>query len=219
MSVLQQIERAFSQFLDFLLPHSPESVIARALSEETLEPLLNPITHLREPWIIALFSYYNPKARALLKSIKYRGEKAPLAALGRVAAREIEYIISEKRKFENWHDILVVPMPSSPARMRGRGYNQAERIALAILPNLSEKVEYAPDVLSRLNRKSQVHTPREQRHRNIQGAFFALRPEKIRGKCILIIDDVVGSGTTLKDARRALLQAGAADVAAVALAH
>lgn len=219
MSLLSQIERALSQFFDMLLPHSPESVMARALSEETLEPLLNPVTHLREPWIIALFSYYNPKARALVKSIKYRGEKGPLAALGRVAAREIEHIIGEKRKFENWHDILIVPMPSSPSRLRGRGYNQAERIALAILTNLSEKVEYAPDVLARLNRKSQVRMRREERHRNIRGAFFALRPEKIRGRCILIIDDVVGSGTTLKDARRALLQAGAADVAAVAIAH
>ncbi len=219
MSVLSQIERLFSDFLDMLLPHSPESVIARAFSEETLEKLTQPVTHLHEPWIIALFPYYNPKVRALVKSIKYRGEQGPLPALGRVVAREIMNIIGEKRKFDDWRDILIVPMPSSPSRLRWRGYNQSERIALAILPNLTEKIEYAPDVLARMNRKSQVKIQRERRHHNIQGAFFALRPEKIRGRCILIIDDIVESGSTLKDARRALMQAGATDVAAVAIAH
>ncbi|MEK9176754.1 MAG: phosphoribosyltransferase family protein [Patescibacteria group bacterium] len=219
MSVLKQIKRTVSNLLDLLLPHSPESVIARALSEETLTGMMKPVAHANEPWIIALFSYYDPKARALVKSIKYRSEEGPLPALGRVVAREVMKVIAEKRERNGWRDILIVPMPSSPSRLRWRGYNQSERIALSILPHLTEKIEYAPDVLGRADRKSQVKVSKERRHRNIHGAFFALRPEKIRGRCILIIDDVVETGATLKEARYALLEVGAIDVAALVVAH
>ncbi len=208
-----------SNIIDAILPLSSEAAIARSLSEETLGKLLNPVTHAREPWITALFSYYNPKVRALIRAIKYRGEKAPLPALGAVVAEEIMPLLEEKRLYGGWGDILMAPVPSSAERLRTRGYNQADRIALAILPHLRTAVTYAPDILGRENRESQVNIPKERRHKNIQGAFFALRPEKIRGACILLIDDVVESGTTLKDAKRALMAAGATDVMAVAIAH
>lgn len=219
MRLPPDIVRIFSLITDSILPLSPESNIARTLTEEILQSILAPITHRREPWINALFPYLNPKIRALLRSIKYRGEKAPLPALGAIASEEILGVIEDKTLLEGWRDILMVPVPSSSKRLRKRGYNQADRIALAILPYLHNTVQYAPDILARQDRPSQLDVPKEMRHRNVEGAFFALRPEKIHGRYILLIDDVVESGTTLKDARRALIEAGALDVIAVAMAH
>lgn len=214
-----QLKRLFWIFLDTILPLSTEAAIARTLNEETLVGMVHPTIHAREPWIMALMSYYNPKVRALIRAIKYRGEKAPLPALGKIAADEILHVLSNKKTLSGWDRVMIVPVPSSVERLRSRGYNQAERITLAILPYLGRDVEYTPDVLARKDRQSQVRVAPERRHHNIQGAFFVLRPDKVAGTNILLIDDVVESGTTLADAKRALMDAGARDVMAVAMAR
>lgn len=219
MWLLREIERVTFQIIDALLPHSPEAVIARSLSEETLARLLHPVTYKKEPWITALLPYYNPRVRALIWAIKFRSEQGPLPALGTVAGREIASMLEKKAARDGWRNVLFTPIPSSPDRMRSRGYNQSERIALAVLPHLGDMIEYSPDILSRKNRESQVRLSPERRHRNVEGAFFTLRPEKVRGRYIVLIDDVVETGATLTDARRALLASGAAGVLAVVMAH
>lgn len=213
------VSRIATLVADSVLPPAPESIIARAVTEEMLEALAAPAARREEPWVHALFPYHDPNVRALLKAIKYRGEKAPLPALGTVASQEILGILEDKTLLEGWRSVLMAPVPSSPKRRRERGYNQADRIARAVLPFLPGSVEYAPDILERRERQSQVDVPREERRRNVAGAFFVPRPEKVRGRHILLIDDIVESGATLSDARRALLGSGAADVIAVAMAH
>jgi len=219
MRIPSAITQVFSAFLDALLPLSSESVIARALDEEELVKLITPVSHRREPWVYCMFRYSDPKVRALMRAIKYRGEKAPLSALGRITADEIMSILEDKVLLEGWKDILLTPVPSSPQRLRNRGYNQADRIALAALPHLENMLSYAPDILARHDRVSQVKVEKGGRRENIRNAFFVLRPEKINGKYVILIDDVVESGTTLEDARRALIEAGAVDVIAIAIAH
>lgn len=213
------IAKLFSALIDSVLPPSPESVIARAITEESLEKLLSPATLNNEQWVSALFPYANPRVRALVRAIKYRNETVPLPALGRVASQEILGMLEDRMLLEGWRDVLMVPIPGSPERLKERGYNQADRIALALLPCLAGSVAYEPKALSRRARPSQVDVPREARRQNVEGAFFVSRPEKIRGRYILLIDDVVESGATLSDARRALLEEGALEVIAVAMAH
>lgn len=219
MRLPQNIARIFSAVIDGIIPPAPESLVARAITEERLARILRPEALPEAPWITALFPYANPDIRALIRAIKYRGEKAPLPALGAVASEEILGILEDMTFMENWRDVLLLPVPSSPARMRERGHNQAERIAEAVVPHLAGAVMYAPHILARHARPSQVDVPREARRQNVEGAFFVSHPDTIRGRYILLIDDVVESGATLADARRALLSAGAKDVIALAMAH
>ena len=216
---MYSIARFFQKLLDLVLPLSPESLIARSISEEVLADLLNPVTVRGESWITALFPYQNPKIRALVRAVKYRGEKMPLSALGRVAADEVLEIIAEKKTLSGWSEIMLVPIPTSSERLRSRGYNQTERIAWVILPHLGSGIEYDPDVLTRTERKSQGEVTPHDRKKNVQDAFSVLRADKVTGRKIILIDDVVESGATLHDARRALLRAGATDVIAIAIAH
>lgn len=213
------IKKFLQAILDSFIPLSSESRIARTLSEQTLQELLHPVIHRDKQWIVALFPYRNRKVRALVRAIKYRGEKAPLPSLGRIIADEITHTLSEKSALGGWHIPLIIPIPSSEKRLRSRGYNQAERLTLAILPHLVGSVEYAPDVLGREDRPSQVSVSKEERRNNIEGAFFVIRPEKVRGTQILLIDDVAETGTTLSDAKRALKEAGADDVLAFTIAQ
>lgn len=205
--------------LDSIIPLSSESVIARSLSEETLTALVHPMIHRDRPWITALFPYRNHKVRALIRAIKYRGEKAPLPALGKILSDEIIHTLSSKKALAGWSTPLLIPIPSSRARLKARGYNQVERIILATLPYLEHHVLYAPDVLGREDRISQVSVAKAEREKNIEGAFFVIRKEKVAGTHIILIDDVAETGTTLMDAKRALMEAGATDVIAITLAH
>lgn len=213
------IGHIFRRILDALIPISSESAIARSLSEETLTELLHPMIHRDKQWIVALFPYRNPKVRALIRAIKYRGEKAPLPALGRILADEIIQILADKKTLEGWRNPLLIPIPSSSARLKSRGYNQVERIILATLPHLEGQVTYAPDVLGREDRASQVEVLKSEREKNIAGAFSVIRPEKVSGMHVILIDDVAETGTTLSDAKRALIGAGASEVIAITLAH
>lgn len=216
---MQTFFKVLRGLIDSLIPLSSESVIARSLSEETLHELLHPMIHRDKPWITALFPYRNPKVRALVRAIKYRGEKAPLPALGRITADEVAHTLSQKQNLEGWSRPLLIPIPSSPERLRSRGYNQAERITLAMLPHLETIVDYAPDVLGREDRPSQVKVSKMEREKNISDAFFILRREKVRDLYVVLVDDVAETGTTLEDAKRALMDAGAEGVIAITVAH
>lgn len=132
--------------------------------------------------------------------------------------------------------LLVVPIPLSPARLRQRGYNQAELLARALLKHASSSIvipdlirdpgiqsqpfEFIQGALSKTrDTKRQVQTnSRDERLSNLRNAFKA-DPKKVQGRHIILLDDVATTGATLCEAKQALHQAGAASVTCLALAH
>ena len=207
------------RLLDAVIPPAKDAEIARLITGESLIPLLRREALPDEPWITYLFPYSNRDIRALIKALKYRGERAPLLSIGKIIGDEILDMLYEKRSFEGWDAPLMIPIPGSAKRVRERGFSQAERIADALMPVLKDAVTYLPDALKKDERKSQVQVPRTKRVENVFGSFSVKETKIVFGKCIILIDDVVESGATLKDAKRALLGAGAKDVIALAIAH
>lgn len=111
-------------------------------------------------------------------------------------------------------DALIVPVPLSAARLVERGFNQASILAAAL------GGELAPRVLVRArNTPPQVGLSRERRAINVRGAFRARAPSRIRGRDVVLVDDVVTTGATLRAAASALFDAGARSVAGCALAR
>jgi ComF family protein len=204
--------------VDAILPPRPDVVLARTLTKEALRKKLRPrLTH--EPWLLAFFEYQDPSVRALIRAVKFYGDTKTLPALGEVTSDFLMDMISDRREMAGWNTPLLVPMPASKKRLRERGYNQVERIGKALMPFLGEAVIYAPNALVRQDRESQVRIPREERAKNISGAFFVPNTEAVSGKQIILLDDVVETGSTMKDARRALLAAGASEILGIAIAH
>jgi ComF family protein len=112
---------------------------------------------------------------------------------------------------------LVLPMPLAPRRLAERGFNQALLLARRLAP---AKVE--TQLLLRLRETgSQTALARRERQANVGGAFGVepLRAGEIRGRQLLLVDDVMTSGASLHAAAHALRQAGASRVAAVVLAR
>lgn len=204
--------------LDAVFPPKDEVFVARAVTPEELGALVRPRL-VEEAWMRVFFSYRDPKVRALIRSIKFYGETAVIPRIAEVCAGHVSEMISDRVRTEGWDVPLLIPMPSSKKRLRDRGYNQAERIAEAFARELTDSVVYAPGTILREDRKSQVRIAREERARNIYGAFRVAPGAELRGKQVILIDDVIESGSTMKDARRALTAAGVGDVLGIALAN
>ena len=109
---------------------------------------------------------------------------------------------------------LIVPVPASGKK---RGYNVPELMVLPLAKAM--EVPLAPQALVRTRAKRhQAGLPLEQRMANVAGAFRAAQPQQLEGKRILLVDDVITTGTTAAACAQALLHAGADSVFALAFA-
>ncbi len=102
---------------------------------------------------------------------------------------------------------LVMPVPLAYKRIVKRGYNQATILAAPIAKILNVKMDI--DSIWREHRKDMGHLNPRQRAENIRGVFHVKHPQNIRGKTILLVDDVMTSGATFGELRRVLKRAGA----------
>ncbi len=204
--------------IDLIFPPKEDARKAESLTPEELLALFHPRL-AKESWIVSLFPYTHPSVRALIRGVKFYDVKQPLPIVGALAGEYLIESIADKKTFSGWNTPLLVPIPSSKKRLWERGYNQAERFAAHIYESLGDSVIYAPEILAREDRESQTRVARSQREENTAGAFFVPDSEKVSGKYIILVDDVVESAGTMNDARRALIEANAADVFGVAIAH
>jgi predicted amidophosphoribosyltransferase len=201
---------------DALLPRHPRAERARALSEREIADLVVHTTLPKHSWIHALLPYRDERVRALIQAVKYYGEQDVAEIVAPYGAECLMELVSEKRSFEGWGRAVIAPIPTSGRRLRERGYNQAAVFARAIHASFPE-AQYDESLLTREERPSQVHLPRAARSVNMRGAFHA--SARASGRFVILVDDVVESGSTLCAAREALLDAGAKDVIAIAIAH
>ncbi|MEK7530865.1 MAG: hypothetical protein AAB573_03270 [Patescibacteria group bacterium] len=204
--------------ISLVVPRHPDAEYARGVSRDTIESLLSPRILREEPWIHSILPYERRAVRSVIKSIKFYGEVGMVNLIAPVAADYLTDVLSDLAQTQGWNDPLIVPVPTSRARLSSRGYNQAALIARAI-QNRIDGVEYA-EVLGREDRKSQIRAgTRAERKRNIADSFFVTDSTRVSKRCIVLIDDVVETGATLADCKRALIKAGAARVIALAIAH
>jgi ComF family protein len=155
------------------------------------------------------YAIYSGLVRKAIHQLKYRRD----LGMGRIMA---ELIYSDLIRLFSPVD-LVIPMPLSKERMKMRGYNQAAAITghFCELSNW----QHAPKALLKIkNTESQVHLSVEERMANLEGAFEADQ-DIVRGKKVLIVDDVFTTGSTMRQATKALKAGGASRVYAATIAR
>ena len=104
----------------------------------------------------------------------------------------------------------IMPVPLARRRLFKRGYNQATLLARPIARATRIKIDH--DSVRRKYRDDMGHKTARERAENIHGVFYVVHPDKIRGKKILLVDDVMTSGATFSELRRVLIRAGATAV-------
>lgn len=105
---------------------------------------------------------------------------------------------------------IVMPVPLAYRRLVHRTYNQATLLARPIARAYNARLDV--DSVRRKYRPDMGHKNARQRAENIRGVFRVVRPDKIRGRRILLVDDVMTSGATFMELRHALMRAGATAV-------
>lgn len=116
---------------------------------------------------------------------------------------------------------LIVPVPLHRGRLRARRYNQAALLARSLdHQSAGPSGRFVPDLLVRARKTpSQEGLGRFARQRNVRNAFAVTAPERVSGRTVLVVDDVLTTGATVGECVAALRQAGAAAVDVVTLAR
>jgi ComF family protein len=147
------------------------------------------------------FFAYNKgsKYQHLIHFIKYKG----LKELGFETGRRFGIALSASPGFNSVD--FVVPVPLHPKKQKQRGYNQSEWIARGVSDSLKKPVS-AGNLRRNLHTSTQTRKTRYERWENVDNIFEVIRPEEFAGKHILLIDDVVTTGSTLESCAVQLLQ-------------
>jgi ComF family protein len=111
--------------------------------------------------------------------------------------------------------VLLVPVPLHRSKLRQRGFNQAEliaRAAMKIAP-VRGRLRFCAGVLERKRETaSQIGLTSHQRRENLRGAFGVAQPELVKGRQVLVVDDIYTTGATVSECARVLGRAGATKV-------
>ncbi len=186
---------------------------------------ISKICHKDFPYVLgAAASYGDETMRTLIHHLKFRGVRSAAEPLAAIMA---EYLLKTGIDCAGY---CIIPVPLSAKRERERGFNQSELIGKILaghlaIPNFSRgksgghSASLETKILVRIR-----HTPPQsstenarEREMNVRGCFAA-PPDSLRGKNIILIDDVTTSGATFFEAARAVKNAGAKKIIALAAA-
>jgi ComF family protein len=159
------------------------------------------------------FASHEGKLRALVQRLKYDGYRPLARPLARFLAHAAEQL--SEQSFD-----IVVPVPLHRKRERQRGFNQAEILAKE-LARLRKIPLGSRDCMRVRDTPPQTGLRAAERRKNVAGAFAVPHPERVQGKRVLLIDDVLTTGATASACAQALRKAGAKGVwvATLARAH
>ena len=148
------------------------------------------------------WSIFEGPIRNVLHRLKYRRD----IGLGEALTPQLADFLTGLQ----WPIDLMVPVPLGRKRIAERGYNQVSLIARPLA--MAMGLAYATDALARSREtRSQVGLTRTERQQNVRSAFCA-EQRRVKGRVVLVVDDVATTGSTLSSCAEALYAAGARDV-------
>jgi ComF family protein len=175
-----------------------------------------------ESSIYAVYDYRDPLIKRAIWDLKYHNRINLGRKLGQLLYGAFIEEVSDMRIYSSGQPLLVIPVPLSPTRRKKRGYNQAEIIAKEFaLCGGKEVLELQNNIVKkRIDTKPQAKiTNRNERLRNIKDVFEIKNPSFVKGRTIIIIDDVTTTGGTIKEIIKLLKNSGAKKVVGFAIAH
>ena len=151
------------------------------------------------------------KVQQLIHQLKYRGKKEIGISLGK------HYGIELKKSPLFSSANVVMPVPLHRKKMKKRGYNQSETFAQGIAQSMD--IESPANVLLRkFSSDTQTRKSRFARWKNVEEIFCVVAPEKLEGKHVLLVDDVVTTGSTLEACANKILEVPGTKVSVATIA-
>jgi ComF family protein len=154
----------------------------------------------------------NGKVQQLLHALKYKDHPEIGLTLGRV--------YGDKMIHAGFHvDFeIIIPVPLHPSRKRKRGYNQSAKFAEGLSERLG--VPFSDHIMARrLKTETQTRKSKIDRWENMGDVFRVSLPGEVAGKRILLVDDVVTTGSTLEACAQVLIDAGSRELSIACIAE
>lgn len=155
----------------------------------------------------AAYCYYQKEGMVqdLVHQLKYNGKKELGNHLGKWYGQDLK----QAEPFSRVE--VVIPVPLHKLKQRKRGYNQSAQFATGLAQSMS--IECCEDVLIRVkNSETQTNKTRYERWENVKDIFGIQNKERIEGKHVLLVDDIVTTGATTEACSHALRSAGVASL-------
>ena len=163
--------------------------------------------HLTGVWVLA---HYRAGVRDLLRALKYRRKMTALDDLRTILAAG-EEVLEELPP-----SLLAVPVPLAPQRQKERGFNQTKAIFAPWFA--AHGIPFEPILIRTRETMPLYEMTRTERRQELRGAFTLVHGADVQGKDLLLVDDIMTTGTTLTECARVLRCGGARHVYAIALA-
>ncbi|MBU2553756.1 MAG: ComF family protein [Bacteroidales bacterium] len=159
-----------------------------------------------------LFFNKGGKVQHLMHQLKYKKNKEVGTYIGKLLGHDL------KKDGLFQHTQVVVPVPLHPKKQRIRGYNQSEQIAIGLAEAM--QISYSTNNLIRNTfTETQTKKSRYSRWENVSGKFSVIHPEKLEGKNVLLVDDVLTTGATLEACAQELIKVKGIKVSVATLAY
>ena len=158
------------------------------------------------------YFYYlkDSKYQNIIHQLKYNGRQDIGFEFGKIFG-------SELMKTSLSSPDIIVPVPLHLKKLRKRGFNQSEIIARGMADSMGKKI--ITDALERIRyTESQTNRSRYERWENVEGIFRLRKPQLLEGKHILLVDDVVTTGSTLEACASEILKIQGTTVSVATLA-
>jgi competence protein ComFC len=217
-----RIQILLKTILDILLGGRQTDILLAKVSYEELAQKLLPVFHTNCN-AVTTFSYRDKTVRALIHALKYESRYEVAEILAPFLVDTLLEHIGDNAMLGSVPTLLI-PIPLSQRRLEERGHNQAQTLA----NKLAEKLHASHNTLLLVNSNTLIRTrdtpsqttlSKARRETNLANAFSVSNSSLIQNSSIILIDDVLTTGSTLREARNTLLTAGATDVYAIAVAH
>ncbi|MFA7662335.1 MAG: ComF family protein [Patescibacteria group bacterium] len=161
--------------------------------------------------IISACHYKNSLLEKIIPTFKYKFATELARPLGQI-------LIQTLSKFEIPSETILIPVPLHQKRFNERGFNQAELLAKEL--SLHFDLLLQTKIISRTkNTEHQARLNRTERLQNLDQCFRCLNPDLVKNKNIILIDDVLTTGSTLNNIAEILKKSGAKEIWGLVVAH
>ena len=167
-----------------------------------------------------LFNYKEKNVKQAIWEMKFKSNKKVAEVFGKFLSFRIIELCKTGDEY------LILPTPVHKKRRNERGFNQCEWLCKEIIKNIEKNIEtsmrYCPNILIREKYTTkQSWSNKESRENKLKGAFNVSGKfqDKITGAKIILVDDVLTTGSTIKEMHRTLIKFGALEIISIVISH
>lgn len=218
---MKTIKNFFEKTINFIFPKGSKLKFEN-ISIEKLEDKISISEKQNEIKCLSFFKYKDEDIKNIIWNIKYKNDKKAIKKIAAILHPYLVEIIADKNMFYNDKNFILIPMPISRRRFIERGFNQTEKICEAIRKiDKNNSFFIQNNILKKkFHTKSQTKTKnKKEREENLKGSFKIANKNYIKGRNIILLDDVTTTGTTIKEASKTLKNSGAKNVFPIAIAR